>query len=119
MTKDQNRILYFFLLLSPLAIYWGFNYDNVSLKFNWFLAALTLPFIVQFSEEKGGLRFGLLSLCCGLLLLVFRSNSLFYFSAVFLLLYMLDNLWGRINNLPVLLFLVISPVTSVIPMSYL
>ncbi len=102
------------LLLSPLVIYWGFNYDNVSLKFNWFLAVLTLPYIVQFSAKKGGLRFGLLSLFCGLLLLVFRSNSLFYFSAVFLLLYIFDNLWGRINNLPAILFLAISPVASVI-----
>ncbi|MFK7808780.1 MAG: exosortase N [Saprospiraceae bacterium] len=105
---------YFFLGIIPLIIYGGFNHANIPLRFSMILGLIALPYVLDFKNQQGNYRYAFLSLLLGLSLLLFRSNSLFYFSAVFALLYFLDNWWGRINTLPVLLVTVVSPVISII-----
>ncbi len=106
----MHRIIKYLLVVSPLLIFWAFNHRNMPLSFSWILAAIAIPFVLRFGGDRGGYRYGLVAVVMGVLLLLVRSNSLFYFSAFFFVLFLLDNIWGRINYLPLLLGIALSPV---------
>lgn len=100
------------LCLLPILIFYGFNHTHIPLKFSLLLGILTFPYILQTGNQSGGFRYAVVALLLGSCLLFFRSSSLYYFTAVFVLLFILDNWFGRINALPLILSVVISPIIS-------
>lgn len=115
-TKNSFQLkkngLALFLCVLPILIFYGFNHANVPLKFSLVLGVLTFPYILEPGKQSGGYRYAVLALIVSICLLFFRSSSLFYFAAVFILFYVLDNWWGRINALPLILAMAISPIIS-------
>ena len=68
----------------------------------------------DFAHSAFSHRFAILAILAMSCLLIIRSNALYYFSTAFILLYLIETYWGRINNLPILLVAVISPVVSTV-----
>ncbi len=95
---------------SPILIFIGFTCQGMPLQFSMLLGAMVFPYILQIGKLQKSIRYFWGILLVGGILLFFRSYSLYYFMTVFVLLFVLDNYWGGINNLPVLLAIVVSPV---------
>lgn len=110
----SKQITKWILVCAPALIYFYFNYAaaNTSLTFSMLLGMISLPFVIQPEEQKGGYRFLVIALLFGAPLLFFRAGSLFYFYSVFLFLFVIDNYWGKVNSLPIFLMIIISPVIS-------
>ncbi len=108
----MRTVLKFLLLLCPFAIFWGFNHQNMSLQFSLILGVIAFPYVMQTKAQEGGIRYAGMAIATGITLLFFRSNSLYYFFAVFMMLFVLEKYWGRLNYLPLLLAVVVSPVVS-------
>ncbi len=100
------------LLICPALIFWGFNAQNIPLGFSLQLGLLLFPFVIRVREKPGGYRYALLAAISGGILLFFRSSSLYYLSSIFIALFILEQWWGKLNNLPILLLLAISPLSS-------
>jgi exosortase N len=110
----KENLLKGLLLISPLVIFWIFNHHNVPLKFSMLLGFIVAPYVLMVREKSVNYRYGILALIVGMLLLVVRSNTLYYFSAIFVLLFVIDNWFGRANSLLLLLGIVISPAINTI-----
>ena len=106
------RVIYSLLLFCPVGIFWGFNHQNLPLQFSLVLGLIALPFVINVANKRGGLRYALLAALAGITLLFFRSSSLYYFATLFLVLFVIEIVWGRLNYLPLLLIMAISPAFS-------
>ena len=102
------------LLAFPLLIFGIFSYQIVPLKFSLLLGVIAFPFVLKPGNQKESYRFAIAALISLSGLLLVRSNALYYFATAFILLHLIENSWGRINNLPILLVAIISPVVSTI-----
>ncbi|MFT7604588.1 MAG: exosortase N [Saprospiraceae bacterium] len=108
----NRRLVKTLLILCPLFIFWAFNHQNIPLQFSLLLGMIAFPYVVKVKETKGGFRYAVAAAITGIILYFFRSSSLYYFSSVFLFLFVLEKWWGRINILPLFLVVVVSPVIS-------
>lgn len=108
----MRRGIKYILLIISVVIFLIFNYRNIPLMFPLLLGSLALPYVSRSSVSKGNLRYALLAGMIGFLLLFVRSNSLYYFLAAFTLLFIIETYWGRLNQLPFVLALVVSPIVS-------
>ena len=106
------KILKILSLAGPFLIFLLFNHQNVSLHFSFLLGLIAFPYVVRMEVETGGFRFAFLAGLFGLSLLFIRSSSVYYFSATFLMLFALDCFWGRLNYLPALLVVAVSPIIN-------
>jgi len=81
--------------------------------FNLLFTLLMTPFIL-FIPEKGKLsqRFGWLSLVMLLLYPVLKIQSCFFFGFCFLLLFIVENFWGKLNNGALFLVALCSPMAT-------
>ncbi len=102
------------LTICPLVIYWAFNQHNMPLQFSLVLGMIVLPYVAQLEARQGGFQYAILSALAAFTLFFIRSNSLYYFSAIFLVLFIIEQYWGRLNRLPLLLAIVVSPVIGIV-----
>lgn len=109
---NQNKLITGILAILPLAIFWGFNHQNLPLKFSLILGMMTFPYVLIFEKEKGNFKYAFIALLLSCLLLLTRSSSLYFFSSFFILLFVLDRFVGKLNKLPVFLCIAISPILS-------
>jgi len=93
-------------------IYYYFNAANIPLQFSMLLGLITFPFVIQSRNDKGGYRYAVLAFLMALVLVFFRSSSIYYFVMAFTVLFVLDNWWGRLNHLPFLLCIIVSPLLN-------
>ncbi len=108
----KNSIWKIILMIIPLAIFWGFNHQNIPLQFSLLLGILAFPYVLKTSEKKGGYRFAIIAVLFGTILVFFRSSSLFYFLAGCSLLFILEKGIGKLNLLPFFLLVIVSPIVS-------
>ncbi len=108
----RSLVIKYLIVLCPLLIYYGFNHQNIPLQFSLILGGITLPYVSKIKIEKGGFFYAILALIMGLILVFFRSSSVFYFFTVFVLLFTLEQIWGRLNLLPLFLVIIVSPFIS-------
>ena len=106
---EKKPIPRMLLLAVPIVAYCGFNFQYLYLSFSLLLGLIVLPYAVRMEGRTGGFRYAIIAGVAALLYQLHASNSLYFFSAIFLLLFVLDNWWGRLNYLPGLLALIISP----------
>lgn len=110
----KSTLLKICLTLCPLVIYWAFNQHNMPLQFSLVLGMMVMPYVAELEQERGGFQYAIAAALAGLALLFVRSNSLYYFSAIFLVLFIIEQYWGRLNRLPLLLAIVVSPVIGIV-----
>lgn len=109
---QRNQILNGLLAISPLVIFLIFNYQNLLLKFSLLLGLIVFPYVLTVQPRKGNYRFAIIAGLIGFALIFVRSNSLYYFSTMFLILFIIEKWFGHINILPPLLVIIVSPVIS-------
>jgi exosortase N len=109
MGKRAGKLLF---ILLPIIVFWVFNHRNIPLQFSLILGVIAFPYVVRFESKQGNYRFAIVALISAVVLFFVRSGSLYYFSSVFIVLFVLDRWWGRINLLPVFLAIAVSPVIS-------
>ena len=111
--KDLSKKASVFLLLAlPLAVLLIFNHKNIVFGFSMILGAIAFPYVTRFSPKPGGIRFAIPAAVFSAGLIFYPQSSFFWFLTLFLLLFILDNWFGRINFLPILLGTIISPVLA-------
>jgi len=74
------------------------------------LAVITLPYVLEVQPKQGGWRYAILAAMTSILVFLFKTNTFFYLSSVFILFFIIEKWWGKIKFLPFLLAIVISPV---------
>ncbi|PHN01763.1 exosortase N [Flavilitoribacter nigricans] len=89
-----------------------FNFDNQYYSFTLWLGLIFAPYIVRRVGTDPSRRWLWVALPLGLILCFRHSTSLFYFFCGFSVLYLLESTWGRLNNLPVFLMLLLSTLAS-------
>ena len=97
--------------VAVLLLFLYFQPNYLPLNFSLFLGVLFAPFIIQKVGNRSH-RFLVPALVLGGLLCFIQTNSIYYFFALLVLLYMLEAGWGRLNNLPLFLGLVLSYVSQ-------
>ena len=102
------------MIISPLVIFWIFNHHNMPLKFSMLLGFIVAPYVLGVGQKSVNYRYALAALVAGLMLLVVRSNTLYFYSTLLILLFVVDNWLGKSNNLLLLLGIVISPAINAI-----
>jgi len=116
--QKQQNITYswwkWLVLFAPLAIFWAFSHQNMPFNFSMLLGIIVFPFVIKFQNQSSNFKYAILAGLVSIGLLLVRTNSLYYFSAVFLMLFVLDKWFGKINILPFLLAVVISPTINTI-----
>ncbi len=95
------------LLLSTLVFFY-FQPFYLPRNFALFLGVIFAPFIIRSVNNQVTNRFLLPTLFLGLSLFFIKTNSLYYGFGVCLLLYIWESRQGRLNNLPLFLFGVLS-----------
>ena len=109
---QRNQILKGLLAISPLILFLIFNHQNLLLKFSLLLGLIVFPYVLTTQPKKGNYRFAILSGIIGLSLIFVRSNSFYYFTTMFLILFIIEKWFGQINILPALLAIIVSPIIS-------
>lgn len=98
------------MLILPIAIFVGFDYQNTSLQFSLILGLMAFPFVMRTETVPGNYRYAILAALAGIILIFLRSSSCYYFFTAFLVLFVIEKWWGRLNYLPLLLVIAVSPV---------
>ncbi len=96
------------LLLLSILIFFYFQPHYLPRNFALFLGILFTPFIIRPIDNQVTSRFLLPTLFFGVSLFFIKTNSLYYGFGVCLLLYIWESRQGRLNNLPLFLFVVLS-----------
>lgn len=78
---------------------------------NMMLGLIALPVVTVFNRNtKGSLRYALVALLLGILSMLVPVNTLLYFTILFSLFFIAETFIGKINMLPLLVILLMSPV---------
>ena len=96
------------LLLLTTLVFFYFQPFYLPRNFALFLGIIFAPFIIIPVDNQVSNRFLLPTLFLGLSLFFIKTNSLYYGFGVCLLLYIWESRQGRLNNLPLFLFGVLS-----------
>jgi len=104
-----------FIILIILAIL--FSYQNllfyVSFDFQLMIALLFAPFVLYFTDKtKKPIRFGLFAFAFLILYPFLKIQSLFFFGFTFFILFLVEITFGKLNNLPIFLLVLLSPLAS-------
>ena len=96
------------LLLLSLGIFLWYLPHYIPRNFSLFLGVIFAPFLFRIVQKAPSKRFLIPAIFFGLLLFLLRTNTFFYAFWVFLSMYLIENIKGRLNNLPLFLFFVLS-----------
>lgn len=104
-----------FIILLALAII--VSYQNllfyVNFDFQMIIALLFAPFVLYFTnKDKNSVRFGIFALFFLILYPILKIQSLYFFGFAFFILFLVENTFGRLNNLPIFLLILLSPLAS-------
>jgi exosortase/archaeosortase family protein len=103
-----------FPLLAWLAMYAGllffFKNEYLFQRVNFLIGLAFVPLVFRKISAEKKWRYGWLALLCGSVLFLERGHMAYYFCAGFGMLFLLESGWGRLNNLPAFLLVVMSPV---------
>jgi exosortase N len=78
---------------------------------NMILGLIALPMVTVFNRNtKGSLRYALVALLLGILSMLVPVNTLLYFTILMAVLFVAENFIGKINMLPLLVIVLMSPV---------
>lgn len=101
------------MILVILGSYAYFNYANQYYTFSVGLGLIFAPYVGRRSSKTTTSRRWLwVALGLGVLLCFRQSSSLFYFFCGFSVLYLFENQWGKLNNLPAYLLILMSTLAS-------
>ncbi len=107
--SKKGAFIAVFILLAFAGLYYYFQMDYLPIDFTFVLGLVFAPYIIRGSEKAGGHRYAMVALMGLSLLLLVRNSSLYFFSIACCLLYVLEKWRGRLNNLPLVLILLLSP----------
>lgn len=96
-----------FLLLTTLLFVYFKPYYLVP-NFSLFLGIIFIPIIFRPLNIAPDFRYLIAALCFSIFLLIIKTNTLLYFLWMSILLFLIESWKGRLNNLPIFLFLIIS-----------
>jgi len=96
------------LLLLTALVFFYFQPYYLPQNFSLLLGLIFAPFIIQSINNQPNGRFLLPTLLLGSSLFFIKTNSLYYGFGVCFVLYIWESRQGRLNNLPLFLFVVIS-----------
>ncbi len=93
------------------------SYQNlifyVSFDFQMIIAIIFAPFVIYFTNKnKKPLRFGVFALVFLVLYPFLKIQSLYFFGFTFFILFLIEANYGKLNNLPIFLLLLLSPLAS-------
>lgn len=87
-------------------------YEYTKFDFNMILFLLVLPFIINKRNTNTSIRYGVASIVLLIIFLIFKLTTIYYFAIVCSLFYIYESNYGKLTNIPILLLLIISPVTN-------
>ena len=96
------------LLLLTTLVFLYFQPFYLPRNFALLLGIIFAPFIIRSVDNQVTDRFLLPTIFLGISLFFIKTNSLYYGFGVCLLLYIWESRQGRLNNLPLFLFVVLS-----------
>ncbi len=109
----SNKPILFSALIMLTAIFVSIQNLNFYLRFdfNFTLSLLLVPFVLYVKHKRHlSIRFGIVSLFFLGLYPVLKIQSFYFFGFSFFLLFVIDSNLGKLNNLPVFLLILLSPI---------
>ncbi len=97
--------LFILLTFQELASYIKFD-------FNFVLLLLALPFVLKKENNSKSVRYGVAAILLLLLFPFLRLSSVFFFAVICTLLFIYEYQYGKLNSVPLLLVMVISPAAT-------
>lgn len=113
LSRIGNRYQWVFLLVSALFLLWSVP---VVIKFstpgiNFYLALMALPFCMMVQQrETKSIRYGMLALLFALAYYLLQVQTFYFLSFCAALLFIVEQLWGKVSRLPLFLMLTVSPI---------
>ncbi len=113
-TLKDNKPLLLSAMIMLTAIFVSIQNLNFYLRFdfNFTLSLMLVPFVLYVKHKKHlSIRFGIVSLFFLGLYPILKIQSFYFFGFSFFLLFVIESNLGKLNNLPVFLLILLSPVS--------
>ncbi len=104
-----NWLVVVLILLFSITFY-HFKKAYIPFNFAQILGLLFSPFLFRRTSHTGSIRYFIPALLLAILLLFFRSSTAYYFFFAFSILFIIEGALGKLNQIPLFLFIVISPI---------
>ncbi len=108
---DKNKlfgtiiIAFIFILLSFQKLEFYVRFD-----FNFLLLLLALPFVIKKESEAKSIRYGIIAIILLISYPFLQLSSIFFFALICTLFFIYEYQYGKLNIIPLLLVIVVSPV---------
>jgi len=112
MKMDKISKIIAFAVVAFLVSFQNLMFYKI-IDFQLFITLIFIPFVLYVRQkDKKKIRFGLFAILLLLFYPILKVQSLFFFGFVFFLLFLVEFTYGKLNNLPFFLMLLLSPLAS-------
>lgn len=109
---DKKLVIAFISFLTIITLAYSKVSQYMLLDFHLILFIIVLPILISKNNNQKSFRYGLVALILLATFIVLKLETIYYFAVISSLLFVYESVYGKISNLPILLILIISPITN-------
>lgn len=109
---DKKLVIALISILTIITLAYSKVSQYMLLDFNLILFIIVLPILISKNSDLKSFRYGLVALILLATFIVLKLETVYYFAVISSLLFVYESIYGKISDLPILLILIISPITN-------